>query len=142
VVEWTGESLAKEGTNEAERTTRKSAKNTTATGETSKGLTEADLLRSDGVEHHRSGKDRRAREDSGELGTELVTGPTDQESRSIRPRPPPSLADNSTGVRARRAKLVIAQPTSDLDLRDELDRRPSGPGNATRTRANERGDGG
>src|SRR5207248_2054486 len=35
----------------------------------------ADRLRSEGVNHRRGGKDRRAREESGELRTELATGP-------------------------------------------------------------------
>ena len=35
----------------------------------------ADRLRSDGVDRRRRGKDRRAREESGELRTELATGP-------------------------------------------------------------------
>jgi hypothetical protein len=35
----------------------------------------ADLLRAEGVNRHRRGKDRRAREESSELRTEFTTGP-------------------------------------------------------------------
>jgi hypothetical protein len=35
----------------------------------------ADRLRAEGVDCRRRGKDRRAREESGELRTELATGP-------------------------------------------------------------------
>jgi hypothetical protein len=35
----------------------------------------ADLLRAEGFDCHRRGKDQRAREESGELRTDLATGP-------------------------------------------------------------------
>jgi len=68
------------------KATQKSAKSTTAIGKTSKGFTDeeprrrrhvAGRLRANGVDRRRRGKDRRARQESGELRTQLATHETD-----------------------------------------------------------------
>jgi hypothetical protein len=69
-------------------------------------------------------------EDSGEVGTELVNAPTDQDSRSIRPRRPPNMTDDGTGpalfhspggrTMAVQARISTMQGEADSPLRSEV----------------------
>jgi len=49
----------------------------------------ADLLRAEGIDRRRRGKDRRAREESGELRTERATVPPPKAGSSVETRCPP-----------------------------------------------------
>ena len=89
----------------------------------------ADRLRSDGVDRRRRGKDRRAREASGELRTELDTGPrpsgTAWALAKPQPAPPQQSADEHRRSEVKSRRSVLMRATSGVP--QQLRARPGAP---------------
>ena len=81
-------------------------------GEPRQGLHVAERLRAQGVDRRRRDEDRRAREESGELRTELVTGPRPRRAAPARPRraEAKTALDQVLGNDEQRALCILFAP--------------------------------